>query len=146
MVRELHPGEVEEILREEIVGRLGCTGERGIYIVPIVYAYDGTFIFGYSADGMKVEYMRKDPAVCFQVDRVEDAANWRSVIAWGTYEELGDREADDAVERLSLRLRTLANRNNVESMRSYVLRSGQPGIAYRIRLSEKTGRIAVAAI
>ena len=143
MIRDLYPAEVEEVLREEIVGRLGCKGERGIYIVPIVFAYEGSSIFGYSADGMKLAYMRKDPAVCFQVDRIQDAANWRSVIAWGTYEELEEREAENAVERLSIRLRTLANRNAVESMRSYVLRSGQPGVAYRIRVMQKTGRVAV---
>jgi len=144
MVRDLHPAEIEEVLREESFGRIGCNGERGVYIVPITYAYDGTFVYCYSADGMKLDYMRKDPLVCFEVDRIEDATNWRSVIAWGMYEELENRDADDAVEQISVRLRTIASRANAETMRSYVLRSGQFGVAYRIRLTEKHGRVAAS--
>jgi len=34
--------------------------------------------------------MRKNPEVCFQLDVIENLASWRSVICWGTFEELTD--------------------------------------------------------
>ena len=127
-------------MRQEIVGRIGCTGERGVYIVPIAFAYDGTFVYCYSSDGEKLKNMRTNPSVCFEVDRVDDVTHWRSVIAWGTFEELDEPASSDAVERLSRRLRAYAPSENVRAMQSYVFRAGEYGVAYRIRLHEKRGR------
>ena len=33
--------------------------------------------------------MRENPWVCVEVDHMDNLANWRSVIAWGRFEELG---------------------------------------------------------
>ena len=140
MVRELRPDEIDEVLREELVGRIGYYDVRRVNIVPIAYAYDGTFVYGYSVDGSKVMSMRKHPSVCFQVDSIHDAANWRSVLGWGRYEELHDDDAVNAVKLISARLRTIASGAQVEAMRSYVSRRGEYGFAYRIRLIEKVGR------
>ena len=32
--------------------------------------------------------MRANPFVCFEVEDIDDLANWHSVIAWGVFEEL----------------------------------------------------------
>jgi uncharacterized protein len=40
--------------------------------------------------------MRRNPEVCFEVDRVEDLVNWDSVIGWGTYEERYGSQAEHA--------------------------------------------------
>ena len=141
MVRDLSSAEIDEVLREELIGRIGCSGDRGIYIVPIAYAYDGTFVYGYSADGAKLRHMRAQPEVCFEVDRIDDVANWHSVIAWGTFEELADDEAADAAERIWSRLHNATSRRDADAMRSYVERRHQYGVAYRIRLKETTGRL-----
>ena len=41
--------------------------------------------------GMKIEIMRKNPNVCFEVDEMKSFTNWKSVIAWGEYQELSDQ-------------------------------------------------------
>ena len=41
-------------------------------------------------EGKKIEMMRKNPEVCFQVDAIADLLNWESVICWGKFEEIVD--------------------------------------------------------
>lgn len=39
-------------------------------------------------EGQKLHMMRANPFVCFEVEDIDDLANWHSVIAWGVFEEL----------------------------------------------------------
>jgi uncharacterized protein len=146
MFGEMTPSAIEALLHEEIVGRIGYVDRRGLpYIVPFTYAYDGRAFYGYSLLGAKVENMGANPRVCVEVDRVQNAAEWCSVIAHGTFERLEGAHAVDAVERISERLRTVAAATAapVQAWRTFVARSGGPGIAYRINVTQKHGRFAV---
>ena len=51
--------------------------------------------------------MRENPEVCFEVEQVDNLASWRSVIAWGTYEELHGSEAKKAMGLLVERVMPL---------------------------------------
>ncbi|WP_298733409.1 hypothetical protein [uncultured Chitinophaga sp.] len=48
--------------------------------MPVSYAFNGKYVIAHSKEDMKISMMRKHPQVCFQVDEIEDYANWRSVI------------------------------------------------------------------
>ncbi|MFT3772178.1 MAG: hypothetical protein QM820_42785 [Minicystis sp.] len=48
--------------------------------------------------------MRESPSVCLQVDHIQDMANWRSVIAWGTFRELHGAEASEGLQKIMGRL------------------------------------------
>lgn len=136
---------VEALLHEETVARIGYVDHRGRpTIVPITYAYDGASLYGYSPNGVKMEGMREHPYVCVEVDRVRDAADWWSVVAFGRFEELQGDAAVDAVRRISDRLRTLARMERLPdaASRTYVARLGAAGVAYRIRIEIKHGRFA----
>ncbi|MEO7039143.1 MAG: pyridoxamine 5'-phosphate oxidase family protein [Candidatus Elarobacter sp.] len=144
-IGDLDEREIESLLHEELIGRLGYVDRRGQpYIVPIAYAYDGHAFYGYSPDGAKLEGMRQHPQVCIEVDRVRHAADWESVVACGRFEELRGDVALDAVRRISERLTTTASAEGQPdpARRSYVARLGAPGIAYRIRVDHKSGRFA----
>jgi nitroimidazol reductase NimA-like FMN-containing flavoprotein (pyridoxamine 5'-phosphate oxidase superfamily) len=91
MIGELTPEQINAVLFNEVVGRIACSSEGRIYIVPITYVFDGDAVYGHSAEGLKIRMMRANPHVCFEVDQRENLANWRSVIAWGVYEELHGR-------------------------------------------------------
>ncbi len=143
MFGQLTPGAIEALLHEEIVGRIGYVDRRGLpTIVPITYAYDGRAIYGYSMLGAKIENMAANPRVCLEIDRVDNAAEWRSVLVRGTFELLDGRAAVEAVERISERLRTVAAATAAPAMawRTFVTRTGGDGIAYRIHITEKYGR------
>ncbi len=145
MIAPLAFEEIDPLLRSEWLAHLACVLPDGRpYIVPITYAYDGRAFFAYFADGRKLEAVRAKPDVCVVVDQVVDAANWKSVVAWGFARPLEDGEALDAVRRISLRLRTIAAADGapLAAEQSYVDRTAPYGVPYRIDVSEMTGRYA----
>ncbi|HEY8281956.1 MAG TPA: hypothetical protein VIG28_05700, partial [Leifsonia sp.] len=62
-----------------------------------------------SAPGMKVQALRSHPGVCFEVDDVASPDQWRSVIAWGAFEQLIGSDARAGVEILLDRFRPLTS-------------------------------------
>lgn len=90
MIGKLTNEQIEEVLKENVLGRIGCNDGEKNYVVPVGYAYDGKFIIAHSIMGMKIEIMRKNPKVCFEVDEMKSFVWWKSVIVWGEYQELTD--------------------------------------------------------
>ena len=45
-------------------------------------------IYSHSLPCRKIEALRAHPRACLQVDEIRDDFNWRSVIAYGNFEEL----------------------------------------------------------
>jgi nitroimidazol reductase NimA-like FMN-containing flavoprotein (pyridoxamine 5'-phosphate oxidase superfamily) len=150
MLGELAPEHIERILHTETVGRIGCHADGRTYVVPITYAYDGNAIYGHSAEGLKLRMMRANPQVCFEIEQVDDLANWRSVIAWATFEELHGAEAERAMQLLVGRLMPLiASETSRPLHPSEALRvelGGRNAVAYRLRITEKTGRFEERAL
>ena len=75
MLGELDSKQIDEVLKSNIVGHLGCSDLGETYVVPITYVYDGDSIIGHSAPGKKIEMMRSNPRVCFQVSQMKDMKN-----------------------------------------------------------------------
>ena len=49
--------------------------------------------------------MRNNPEVCFEVDHIKTFNNWKTVIAWGQYEEIQDEtEKSKALKEFALRM------------------------------------------
>jgi nitroimidazol reductase NimA-like FMN-containing flavoprotein (pyridoxamine 5'-phosphate oxidase superfamily) len=145
MIGKLDNSEIEEVLRKQIVGRLGCHAHDTTYIVPISYAYDGTYIYGHTYDGMKIKMMRENPEVCFEVDIMENMANWKSVIAWGEFEELTDPdERKKGIQELLDRTTPIITSSTVKITPQWPFSPSDlnkvEGIVYRIKLNKKTGR------
>jgi uncharacterized protein len=138
MLGTLDQEQIDQLLRNETVGRIGVHADSRTYVVPTTYVYDGDAIYGHAAEGLKIRMMRRSPSVCFEVDRVDDMANWRSVIAWGTYEELSGDLALAAMNLLRSRLAPLT----ASETAGPAGRAARDGIevAYRIKLTERTGR------
>ena len=137
---DLSAAEIEQLLRSGFLARLGCCESTRPYVVPVCYAYDGAFIYGFSGDGEKLEALRSSRQVCVQVDRIADPANWRSVLVWGTFEELRGTEALDALQQLSRHLVAAAGPEHAFDPRTFVTRNRGFGVAYRIRVYERSGR------
>ena len=96
---------------------------------------------------MKVEMMRENPEVCFEVEQVDNLANWRSVIAWGNYEELHGEPAAKAMEKLIARVMPLLVSSTAHlSHAEQALREGKEykpsphAVIFCIHLQQKTGR------
>jgi hypothetical protein len=142
MIGRLSPEEIERVLSSQMIGRIGCHAGGRTYVVPVTYAYDGESIYGYTGEGMKLRMMRDNPEVCFEVEQIDDPSRWRSVIAWGSFEELYGQEAAHA-------LQILLDRYAVQALGETALPPLGPhrrgaihpdAHLYRVRLGEKTGR------
>ena len=145
MMGKLNNNEIEDLLQHEIIGRIGCHADGVTYVVPISFAYDGKYIYGHTHEGMKIDMMRKNPKVCFQVDRLTNMANWKSVITMGEFEEIFDPEIrKQAVQHLINRTLPLMSSETVKLTPEWPFKGGDPanvdGIVYRIKLNEKSGR------
>jgi uncharacterized protein len=145
MLGSLDSKQIEDVLTRQVVGRIGCSAGGITYVVPISYAYDGEYIYGHTMDGMKIDMMRKNPEVCFEVEDMKDMANWKSVISWGKFEELSDQtDRNKALQILVDRILPLISSQTTHLSPQWPFPADDPesikGIVFRIRLKEKTGR------
>lgn len=144
MLGELKQDQIDRILHAQSIGRIGCHIEGKTYIVPVTYVYDNGNVYGHSTDGMKLHMMRVNPEICFQVDQIKNLADWQSVVAWGTFEELHGEESAEAMRLLTQRLTMLiASGRSLHELQSQSSVSSQNIIVYRIHLTEKTGRFEI---
>jgi uncharacterized protein len=145
MIGILTESEIESVLANHIVGRIGCHHAGTTYVVPISYAYHGGSVYAISAEGMKLAIMRNNPEVCFEVDNQENMANWQSVIAWGTFHELTDPETRrTALDKLTARILPLESSETTHLFNDWPFVPGDlneiNGVVYEIRLHKKSGR------
>jgi nitroimidazol reductase NimA-like FMN-containing flavoprotein (pyridoxamine 5'-phosphate oxidase superfamily) len=61
---------MESILRKETLGFLGVCRNDEPYVVPLTYAYaGGRIIFHCARTGLKLDFLKANPRVCFTVGR-----------------------------------------------------------------------------
>jgi nitroimidazol reductase NimA-like FMN-containing flavoprotein (pyridoxamine 5'-phosphate oxidase superfamily) len=80
--------EARDLMSAGKIGRLGCVHEGEPYVIPINYVFEDMSIYSHSMPGRKIEALRAHPRACLQVDEIRDDFNWRSVIAFGNFEEI----------------------------------------------------------
>lgn len=144
MIAKLKPEQIDELLREQIIGRIACTYNGFVYIVPISYAYDGQSIYVHSLEGRKLDIMRQNPKVCFETDNIQDMTNWRSAIVWGTFKELAGEERNKALEILLNRPLPPSSSATTHLGSSWPFYDEElkeiGGVVFKIDITEKTGR------
>jgi nitroimidazol reductase NimA-like FMN-containing flavoprotein (pyridoxamine 5'-phosphate oxidase superfamily) len=135
MIRRISSDEAQALLGEGRVGRLGCVVDGGPYVIPVSYIFHDGSIYIHSLPGRKTRALASNPRACLQVDDIKDEFHWRSVIAFGRYEELTDeQERNWAVRRL------LARFPQLTPVESVPVHDGQSSvIVFRIRVEEITG-------
>ena len=86
--------DIEAIIRNGVVCRLALSENDRPYIVPLNFGYkDNTLYFHGAKEGKKIDMIRKNPNVCFEIDanvsivEADDACFWgvqyQSVIGFG---------------------------------------------------------------
>jgi uncharacterized protein len=152
MLGKLNDEQIESLLKELPVGRIGCHADGITYIVPVNYVYDGINIYAHSAKGMKIDMMRKNPEVCFQADAITSLQNWESVICWGRFEEITDMlEREHAMQKIINRVMPLMQGETAQPSHGFTGDASDVGfemelILYKIVLSKKTGRFENGAV
>jgi uncharacterized protein len=146
-ITEVSPDDCRHLLARLGFGRLACVHDNQPYIVPIYFAYEADYLYGFATLGRKVEWMRSNPRVCVEVDEVISHFRWSSVVVIGRYEELPDTpkyaglrfQAQVRLERRALWWQTAYVASQVR---------GEPDSAkavfYCIHVEEMTGRRAAS--
>jgi hypothetical protein len=93
--------EIDAILDEALVCRIGLADDGEPYVVPFSFGYDHDAVYLHSAlEGKKIAILEKNPRCCFETDicdllvQGDRPCSWgmhyRSVIGYGTAEILKD--------------------------------------------------------
>lgn len=94
--------EIEAILEEAVVCRIGLADDDGPYIVPLSFGYEDGAVYIHSApeasknlsgsspvsslaesDGKKITMIRKNPRCCFEVDICDQVIRGDKPCSWG---------------------------------------------------------------
>ena len=110
--RELSRVEIDDFLRGQRIARLGCSAGSEAYVVPLIYAYEDGAMVAVTTEGRKTAMLRENPRVCVEVDEydLDGRGSWRSVIAYGTYDELTGDAVEPALTLLRDRFARTAGR------------------------------------
>ena len=145
MLGELNREQCEQVLRHELVGRIGSHAAGRVYVVPVTYVFFEGYIYAHSKEGLKIKMMRKNPKVCFEVESRVSMRDWRTVILWGKFEEIKTLpELKKAMKILIDHLSPFALSESVKptpyrDAPRQVVKERQP-VVYRISIDEITGR------
>lgn len=130
----------EGVLRRNHVGRIAFVFANRVDIEPISYVYDDGWIHGRTSPGTKLIALRANPWVALEVDEIEDASNWRSVVVHGTVYFGEPHVVGAAHEAYDATLATLREVNHA------VLSEGDAAPhrrdLFRVHIDEMTGRAA----
>jgi nitroimidazol reductase NimA-like FMN-containing flavoprotein (pyridoxamine 5'-phosphate oxidase superfamily) len=105
---------IESIIQNSLVCRVGMVDRDRPYVVPVCFGYRDRAIYMHgSLKGKKIDVLKKNPNVCFELDinaevvRAENACDWgmkfQSIIGFGKAVFMNDpdkkREALDLIMR-----------------------------------------------
>lgn len=132
----LNEDQATALLGSRVVGRLGCIVDGGPYIVPINYYFEDGCAYSHSLPGLKISALRDNPRACVQVDDIESDVHWRSVLAFGNYEEITKPS-----ERKNILGKLLSRFPMLTPVESAIANDAGPPpiIVFRIRIDRVTG-------
>jgi uncharacterized protein len=92
-IQKMSQDECLKFLTQLRFGRLACAHENQPYVIPIYFVYRSAIggeqhLYGFTTLGQKVHWMRSNPLVCVEWDEVASYNCWKSIVAFGRYEEL----------------------------------------------------------
>lgn len=140
MLGDLNKREIIDLLERQLIGRLGCHADDETYVVPVNYIFRNNAIYAHTGNGKKLEMMRKNPKVCFQVDEIQDTFRWKSVIVWGIFEELTGEERQQAMQGIIHRIMPLTDNKTQHSSHGIATEKHDSLVVFKIPLIEGTGR------
>lgn len=147
MIENLTNEQIEDLLKDNVWGHLGCSDGFNTYVYPFNYLYDGKYITCHSQRGFKTQVMQQNKRVCLQVDEVRDHRNWKSVMVLGEYQEVKDEEEYNdtskafADRRLFLKISESSVMSDDDDQEEEMQSTDDSNpVIFRIIIDEKNGR------
>ncbi len=131
--------EIEDIVSRAKVCRLAMVENGEPYIVPLCFGYrNGAFYFHSAPEGRKIDILKKNTRVCFEIDvdvevaKGKDPCKWgmryKSVVGWGAAVLVSDLEQ---------------KREALNIIMAHYADEGESGFSYPDSILEKTAVIRV---
>jgi uncharacterized protein len=79
-----------DLLKSVRLGHLACAQGSQPYVTPFSFAYYDHFIYSFATVGKKIDWMRANPLVCVEVEKVVGRSDWQTVVILGRYQELSN--------------------------------------------------------
>lgn len=147
MIKNLSKTEIEDVLSNHYIGRVGCCANNVPHVIPITYFYDKESgdIISHTREGMKTKIFRNNPRICLEVEEVEDLSNWKSVVVYGKFEELKGVTARKALHSFVENMRERINSTQEVKVShigdiSHSTHPENEGVIYRIKPTKISGK------
>jgi nitroimidazol reductase NimA-like FMN-containing flavoprotein (pyridoxamine 5'-phosphate oxidase superfamily) len=98
----LSQDEIAALLKRNHVGRIAFSFHDQPDVRPVHYVFEKGWLFGRTSLGNKLETLRHNQWVAFEVDEVEGPFDWRSAIVRGAFYRF-DRDGNEYDTRLYAR-------------------------------------------
>ena len=76
------------LLKGAYVGRIACAKGFQPYITPFSFVYHEGCIYSFATVGRRIEWMRANPLVCVEAEKIVSRQEWQTVVIFGRYQEL----------------------------------------------------------
>jgi uncharacterized protein len=141
-IDEMGKKEIKSLLSDLGYGHLGCVCDGYPYVVPMAYRFEDPDLYMLTTEGMKTKCIDANPAVCLQVEEVNDKIHWRSIVVIGDAKRVEDPQE---VARLTQSFRDANPTLEPAINRTWIDAWGKAGamVFYRIHPKEISGRTTV---
>ena len=146
-VTDLH--EIIDIISRCEIIRLGLVDDGKPYVVPLNFAYEETggqvgFVFHSALEGRKIDIMKKNPHVCFEMDCSFKITRNAELSKWSTeYESVmgyGDIEVIVNDDERKYAMDLLVKRYGYEGVPKYSPQIFAKTAMYKLAVCELTGK------
>ena len=148
MIKTLDDKEKLLLLSSNYIGSMGYIFQDKCFVVPITYFYNQEQhnIIGYSANGHKINALRKNNSVSLSVTDIDSVNDWKSILVHGRYEEHEGTIATALLHQFSLGVKDLILRKELRdldfiSQFSSKIHIDDMPIIFTINIEEITGRM-----
>jgi len=145
LIHELTHAQCVEILERSRLARLACSHQDQPYILPVHLSYDADrhCLYGFSAVGQKIHWMRGNPKVCVEIEEIDSKDLWTTVLVFGRYEEIGDSPEDSSARQRIWSLFQQREEWWLPAAAKVQAAERPTLVVYRIAIDRATGRRAV---
>lgn len=142
-VADMAQGEMLALLLRLGFGHLGCTRDNHPYVVPMHYAFDSQYLYFFTTEGTKTDFLSANSEICFQVEEIVNPRQWRSVIVVGQAKRITkSEEMETAIDLILERNTTLTPALNTTKIGAWT----RPNrvVVYRVIPSAIYGRKSIS--
>jgi hypothetical protein len=135
------------VFRHNYLGHLAYLSQEKPSVIPITYYFDPTdnIIISYTAEGHKIDAMRKNNSVAVQVEEMQSMFNWESAMVHGTFEELKGSVAKQKLHQFTEGVKRIIRQKEhkevgfINEFSSKLYSRGIP-IVYQVKILEMVGK------